>query len=240
MVRRSGRGFTLIELLVVIAIIAILAAILFPVFARAREKARQASCQSNLKQIGLAVAQYVTDYDQTYPIATASITGPPVTTLACGNQGWCDNKTTTLPLGVPGGVRGGYVHWRLEPYVKNSQVWRDPSVSATFDPATSNTVAYLSTICTVNTWPTWCLSGDQESALRLSPAETVLYLDPVRWYEPGGAANMIRSTLQVSNYGSPHGLEGAGALNVSYCDGHVKSVPTMKGIAEIQQAMPLN
>src|SRR5947207_4989733 len=58
-------GFTLIELLVVIAIIAMLAAILFPVFAQAREKARQATCQSNLKQIGLAAAMYTQDYDET-------------------------------------------------------------------------------------------------------------------------------------------------------------------------------
>ncbi len=62
------RGFTLIELLVVIAIIAILAAILFPVFARARENARRASCQSNLKQIGLGVMQYAQDYDERYPM----------------------------------------------------------------------------------------------------------------------------------------------------------------------------
>ncbi len=61
-------GFTLIELLVVIAIIAILAAILFPVFAKAREKARQSSCQSNLKQLGLAVTQYAQDYDERYPL----------------------------------------------------------------------------------------------------------------------------------------------------------------------------
>jgi len=60
-------GFTLIELLVVIAIIAILAAILFPVFAKAREKARQVSCTSNLKQLGLAIMQYSQDYDEVYP-----------------------------------------------------------------------------------------------------------------------------------------------------------------------------
>jgi prepilin-type N-terminal cleavage/methylation domain-containing protein len=64
---RAPKGFTLIELLVVIAIIAILAAILFPVFAQARDKARAASCLSNNKQIGLAVAMYLQDYDNTYP-----------------------------------------------------------------------------------------------------------------------------------------------------------------------------
>jgi len=83
--RRHHAGFTLIELLVVIAIIAILAAILFPVFARARENARRSSCQSNLKQIGVAMMQYIEDYDnvmvadwygdlpneETYPINAA-------------------------------------------------------------------------------------------------------------------------------------------------------------------------
>ena len=64
---RMRRAFTLIELLVVIAIIAILAAILFPVFAKAREKARQITCVSNQKQIGIAILQYVQDYDETLP-----------------------------------------------------------------------------------------------------------------------------------------------------------------------------
>ena len=67
MKRHRDRGFTLIELLVVIAIIAILAAILFPVFARVREKARQISCASNLRQLGLGMMQYTQDYDETYP-----------------------------------------------------------------------------------------------------------------------------------------------------------------------------
>ena len=67
---RASQGFTLIELLVVIAIIAILAAILFPVFAKAREKARQTTCASNQKQIGLGILQYVQDYDEHYPITS--------------------------------------------------------------------------------------------------------------------------------------------------------------------------
>src|SRR5688500_3397391 len=66
---QNKRGFTLIELLVVIAIIAILAAILFPVFAQPRDKARQAMCQSNMKQMGTAVMMYAQDYDERYPSA---------------------------------------------------------------------------------------------------------------------------------------------------------------------------
>src|SRR5579862_176895 len=67
MTRTARTGFTLIELLVVIAIISILAAILFPVFAKAREKARQISCLSNMRQLGLAIYQYTEDYDELLP-----------------------------------------------------------------------------------------------------------------------------------------------------------------------------
>src|ERR671918_637651 len=68
MSKRRSRGFTLIELLVVIAIIAILAAILFPVFAKARESARKSACQNNLKQIGTGLQMYANDYDEKYMI----------------------------------------------------------------------------------------------------------------------------------------------------------------------------
>jgi len=97
------RGFTLIELLVVIAIIAILAAILFPVFAQAREKARQISCISNEKQIGLGILQYVQDYDEYYPQANNTI----------GTQ-WYDNIQPYIKNGDKvGGISfgaGGVFH----------------------------------------------------------------------------------------------------------------------------------
>ncbi len=93
-------GFTLIELLVVIAIIAILAAILFPVFARAREKARQTSCLSNVKQISLATLMYIQDYDEKMPRY---------------------HHTSSLNFTVQASI---------QPYMKNIQMWRCPSGAA--------------------------------------------------------------------------------------------------------------
>jgi len=104
--RRRACGFTLIELLVVIAIIAILAAILFPVFAQARESARQSTCLSNNKQVGLCVAMYIQDYDSTFPAQSRD----GVVTVAAGAktpiQNWYDE---------------------LQPYCKNQNIWYCPS-----------------------------------------------------------------------------------------------------------------
>jgi len=96
--RKSTKGFTLIELLVVIAIIAILAAILFPVFAKAREKARQTSCLSNMKQMGLGWMQYVQDYDETFPAMI-----------------------------IPADGYSGYWTYKIQPYIKSIQVMQCPS-----------------------------------------------------------------------------------------------------------------
>jgi prepilin-type N-terminal cleavage/methylation domain-containing protein/prepilin-type processing-associated H-X9-DG protein len=86
MLKNKARAFTLIELLVVIAIIAILAAILFPVFAKVREKARQISCLSNEKQIGLAFTQYIEDYDETFPTMEIDNGGPGVNSASWAGE----------------------------------------------------------------------------------------------------------------------------------------------------------
>ncbi len=133
--RSARRGFTLIELLVVIAIIAILAAILFPVFAQAREKARQASCLSNLKQIGTATMMYMQDYDESFYSHRWNCN-------ASGTLQACGSYTTTGVDGGPlkpqyAGLTGGAearLYWieLLQPYTKNYGVFKCPSAVDAF------------------------------------------------------------------------------------------------------------
>jgi len=117
---KNRRGFTLIELLVVIAIIAILAAILFPVFAQAREKARQASCLSNLKQIGLAFKMYVQDYDERWPLNDQ---------LPCCTNGQINSDGVDFQW-------NGWVSNALRSYTKNQAIYICPDVQNNnfFDP----------------------------------------------------------------------------------------------------------
>jgi len=132
MPRNRPRGFTLIELLVVIAIIAILAAILFPVFAQAREKARQSSCISNAKQMALATLQYVQDYDETFP-------------FGYGTNGSVWNTSGGVPFvgDTPANWRTANANWvggmsqywsnAVQPYTKNFGVVLCPSASTVLD-----------------------------------------------------------------------------------------------------------
>jgi prepilin-type N-terminal cleavage/methylation domain-containing protein/prepilin-type processing-associated H-X9-DG protein len=193
------RGFTLIELLVVIAIIATLAAILFPVFARAREKARQASCQSNLKQICLAALMYSQDYDERL----------------------VPNHTGAQ---VPPGV--SWVEWwdLLEPYLKNWQLLVCPSLGPKIGFWTATGTQYTSygkRGCGDS-----YLNGENSSAFWWGmmaefkePAETIWFGD----WSHGNGHRMCPHWHQGATYvGYPHIFAHNEGTNYGFLDGHVK------------------
>ena len=219
---KSNRGFTLIELLVVIAIIAILAAILFPVFARAREKARQASCASNVKQLMLGLSMYVQDYDE----------------KTCGMRMGYGN-------GSGGDVCGWGISWcdMIQPYIKNYQLFACPSnaVNALTPPGG---VAYFTSygyssgsggssaggcgdIGYNNANPPLTVSLAQFT----SPASTPKIMDCVHYSmrPPGGGMcganpNWSKATDLTVAGGRCNGALAIhnGGLNVGFMDGHVK------------------
>jgi prepilin-type N-terminal cleavage/methylation domain-containing protein len=123
--RTRRRGFTLIELLVVIAIIGILAAMVFPVFARARESARKAVCLSNVKNIALAIQMYLADNNDTLP-PTESRPEVQEWFNTWGDINWPDDEFECLEMPS---VANPYLTWVvcLDEYIKNRDVWRCPS-----------------------------------------------------------------------------------------------------------------
>jgi len=193
---RKQRGFTLIELLVVIAIIAILAAILFPVFARAREKARQASCLSNIKQIALAGLMYLQDYDERFPGHGCGWADP-----------WLSNGRTETCYTA-----------KIYPYTKNIQMFKCPSdldfaAPARSDNAYGNNLQYIAG------------RAPRVIAEVRSPAETIWYADAERGYIRAPRCCGITTTTPVcsnapgvDNIDYRHN-EGA---NFAFVDGHAK------------------
>ncbi len=198
------KGFTLIELLVVIAIIAILAAILFPVFARAREKARQTSCLSNVKQIALATMMYTQDYDETLPM------------------NYFDTGVSGSVQYPGGGTSRGMI-WPnpVYPYVNNIQVFNCPSYNYKWSGNYSGKQAYgLNRHITGNNGPSRGLAEITR------PAETILTADT---HEDVGASSQsyyIRRTQawtgDVCRSIIPDRHNGG--ANFGFCDGHAKWV----------------
>jgi prepilin-type N-terminal cleavage/methylation domain-containing protein/prepilin-type processing-associated H-X9-DG protein len=192
------RGFTLIELLVVIAIIAILAAILFPVFAKAREKARQSSCLSNMKQLGLAQLQYAQDYDETY----------------------------VLVAQFSGGAWTLYYPRLLEAYVKNDQIWVCPSRTgpyATPAYALAGYPHYGMSCSFFRACRPVAASGCRGGVpLRLGsidrPAETPLQTESTPY--PDGSVPSY-GLYRVSDIGYQMYIHNEGR-NTLFCDGHAK------------------
>lgn len=193
---RKPSGFTLIELLVVIAIIAILAAILFPVFARARENARKSTCQSNLKQMALGVSMYIQDYDMTYP----------------GFYQW-----TGAPVTIHGEVHptGFYLSLAdfIEPYTKNIKVQVCPSDTRAEDFNTRhNSYGFNQNFF-----------GQSETSLTSNrgPADMLMLADALNsWF----SIERIRKPASQGGTGWNDGYQERhmDGLNVAFMDGHVK------------------
>ena len=199
-------GFTLIELLVVIAIIAILAAILFPVFAKAREAARSTSCKSNLKQIGLAQNMYKQDYDETLPF---HVNGQPAPVAGVVNFGW---------LGAASYWGSFYI-----PYTKNQAIWTCPSAqNANIKQTAYGLSGFLDGGNAAN-------PGLSDAAI-VEPASTIFAHDSFESrMDDNGDMLCVSSGFTENLMQSPsasyktEAWRHSDTCNVLFCDGHVKA-----------------
>ena len=211
MSRARQRGFTLIELLVVIAIIAILAAILFPVFARAREKARQTNCLSNTKQIGLAWMMYAQDYDE---MACVSYYFSP-------DFSWEYAWDVTLQWNPDFTVRG--VHdGLLTAYTRNGQINQCPSFRGQAWGRPHTGYGYNASY--IGGDP---IAGQPPASLAAiqDPVGTAVFAD-AGFYSGGAVAgtNYLRAPSDPSYaWGGAAHFRHNGAANVAYADGHAKA-----------------
>ena len=218
-------AFTLIELLVVIAIIAILAAILFPVFARARENARKTSCISNLKQIGTAALMYAQDYDEKH-VPTSVGYGTPIYRTWWGR-----------PLGIAPNFTGIDLNdGLLQPYMKNAQINKCPSwetEDATEEGGrTGNSFGYAFN-------SRYLFRGVSLSAIN-RPAETLMMADAAKLNNSTGSMVNFDVIDPINSLHYPHSRVHArhnGRGNVLFVDGHVKSMgitPLTRNYAETE------
>lgn len=223
------RGFTLIELLVVISIVALLAAILFPVFGRARENARRSTCQSQLRQIGLGLLQYAGDYDETLPTMSGNYQGVCNQGNSGGPQSCSVPGNTTFLYAAP----NAYQNWIAEiyPYVKSWQLFKCPSaVEDAYSTRNPPLPGYVSTGDSDNTYlVNGVLLQRRLSAIR-EPATLIWAQDFVNASNCATvrpAANVVSTAMPLPAatpmtswlIPNPTHLDG---LNLLYCDGHVK------------------
>ncbi len=225
--KKQHKAFTLIELLVVIAIIAILASILFPVFARARENARRTSCLSQQKQIGLGIIQYTQDYDEAYPMSYWRLsTNVGIAQTQSNMPGAkynvsCGNTTCT----------GYYVSWMdiIYPYVKSTQIFDCPSAIKNTTTSTTNAPSYGYSVG-ISGWQAFNFSGGVSPsripikiAVVQRPSEIFMLLDNHDIYsihsDPTFIRDRINSTNPVERARTVAHFDG---VNVSFADGHSK------------------